>query len=106
MRGVGNQTRQEIIDFLSKLRGRFPGVDPARTKDQPAPDEPSGPPTLERLEHRVVGIRNPKKDAEWHIRAGLLGVDGVGVPAAGALAQPDRHRRGPGHHPSPSRARW
>lgn len=75
MRGVGYRTRREIIDYLSKLRGRFPGVDPARTKDQPAPDEPSGPPTLERLEHRVVGIKIPKKDAEWRIRTALLGVE-------------------------------
>ena len=27
MRGVGNQTRQEIIDFISQLRGRFPNVE-------------------------------------------------------------------------------
>ena len=74
MRGVGNRTRREIIDFLSKLRGRFPGVDPARTKEQAPADETTGPPSLEALEHRVVGIKIPKKDAEWNIRAGLLGV--------------------------------
>ena len=27
MRGVGNQIRREIIDYVCKLRGRFPGVD-------------------------------------------------------------------------------
>ena len=27
MRGIGNQTRREIIDFISQLRGRFPNVE-------------------------------------------------------------------------------
>ena len=86
MRGVGNQTRREIIDFVSELRGRFPDVEPPATKEQPARTSRSGPPSLERLEHRVVGIKIPKKDAEWRIRTALLGVDGAGVasrPATG-----------------------
>ncbi len=77
MRGVGYRTRREIIDYVTQLRGRFPGVDPARIKDQSSPDEPSGPPTLERLEHRIVGAKIPKKDAEWRIRTALLGVEGT-----------------------------
>ena len=74
MRGVGNQTRQEIIDFLSKLRERFPSVEAVHPKDQPATEEIVGPLGLELLHHRIVGARNPKKDAEWRIRAALLGV--------------------------------
>jgi serine/threonine protein kinase len=74
MRGVGHQTRREIIDFLSKLRGRFPSVEAPRIKEPATPDEPSGPPSLERLEQRVVGIKIPKKEAEWRIRTALLGV--------------------------------
>src|SRR5262249_20320021 len=60
MRGVGNQTRREIIDFLSKLRGRFPSVEAARPQDESATEESEGPLGLELLEHRVVGARNPR----------------------------------------------
>src|SRR5271165_5503645 len=74
MRGIGNQTRREIIDFISQLRGRFPSVEAVATKEKPSPDEPSGPPSLELLEHRIVGVKIPKKDAEWRIRNALLGV--------------------------------
>lgn len=73
MKGVGNQTRQEIIRFVGQLREKFPNVE-AKPKEQPAAEEPSGPPSLELLHHRIVGVRNPKKDAEWNIRAGMLGV--------------------------------
>jgi len=75
MRGVGNQTRQEIIRFVSRLRERFPTVEPLRPKAEPTADETTGPPTLEVLQHRVVGVRSPKKDAEWNVRAGLLGTN-------------------------------
>jgi hypothetical protein len=73
MRGIGNQTRREIIDFISQLRGRFPNVEPS-IKGTPSPDKPSGPLSLELLEHRIVGIKIPKKDAEWRIRTTLLGL--------------------------------
>jgi serine/threonine protein kinase len=76
MRGIGNQTRREIIDFITQLRGRFPNVEVTTTKEKPSPDEPSGPPSLELLEHRIVGLRIPKKDAEWRIRNTLLGLTG------------------------------
>jgi hypothetical protein len=33
MRGVGNQTRREILGFLGELRTRFPNVEPIRPKD-------------------------------------------------------------------------
>lgn len=79
MRGVGNQTRREIIEFVSKLRGRFPNFQATRAKEPPA-DETLGPPALERLEQRVVGIKIPKKDAEWRIRTALLVVDGAQPP--------------------------
>lgn len=74
MKGVGNQTRQEIIRFVGQLREKFPNVEPIKPKDQPATDEDTGPPSLEALHHRIVGIRNPKKDGEWNVRTGLLGV--------------------------------
>lgn len=74
MRGVGNQTRQEIIRYVIQLREKFPNVEPIPPKDPPATDEDTGPPSLEALHHRIVGIRNPKKDGEWNVRAGLLGV--------------------------------
>jgi serine/threonine protein kinase len=73
MRGVGNQTRQEVIRFLGELRGRFPDVEPVRKKET-ATDEASGPPSLEVLHHSVVGIRNQKKEADWNIRCSLLGI--------------------------------
>src|SRR5581483_5324331 len=68
MRGVGNQTRQEIIRFISELRERFPTVEPARPRTEPTTDEAAGPPSLEVLRQRIVGVRSPKKDAEWNIR--------------------------------------
>jgi serine/threonine protein kinase len=74
LRGVGTQTRQEIIGFLSRLRHRFPNAELTRPKDPPTDDRPVGPPTLEALEERVFGPRNGKKEAEWNIRATLLGV--------------------------------
>lgn len=73
MKGVGNQTRQEIIRFVIQLREKFPNVEPIKPKDQAA-DEAAGPPSLEALHHRIVGVRNPKKDGEWNICTGLLGV--------------------------------
>ncbi|MBN9519354.1 BREX system serine/threonine kinase PglW [bacterium] len=72
MRGVGNQTRQEIVRFVTELRARFPDA-ASRPAEQPVHDETTGPPSLEALEHRTVGVRSRKKEAEWNIRAGLLG---------------------------------
>lgn len=112
MKGVGNQTRQEIIRFVGELRERFPDAPTVKPKDEPAPDESTGPPSLEQLHHRIVGVRNPKKDVEWTIRAGLLGVtaptgqppnqwpsqtdvaDAVGVTRAriGQVVSADRNR--------------
>jgi len=74
MKGVGNQTRQETIRFVGELREKFPIVEAPKAKDQPAPDEFEGPPSLENLHHRIIGVRNPKKDADWNIRARLLGL--------------------------------
>ncbi|MGL4419376.1 MAG: protein kinase domain-containing protein, partial [Gemmataceae bacterium] len=83
MRGVGNQTRQEIIRFISELRERFPTVEAVQPKNESSSDVPTGPPTLEALQQRIVGVRSPKKDAEWNIRAGLLGMDARdGQPAS------------------------
>lgn len=84
MKGVGNQTRQEIIRFVGELREKFPNVEALMPKDQPAPDESAGPPSLENLHHRIVGARHPKKDAEWNMRAGLLGVT---APASQSASQ-------------------
>ncbi len=74
MRGVGNRTRQEIIRYVSELRGRFPDVEAIRSQDQPPSDEPLGVPSLEALHQHVVGIQHQKKEAEWSIRLALLGL--------------------------------
>ena len=90
MRGVGNQTRQEIIRFISELRERFPAIEPGSPKPEAAADEITGPPSLEVLHQRIVGIRSPKKDAEWNIRAGLLGTNAPdGQPACYWPSQTD-----------------
>ncbi len=67
MRGVGNQTRQEIIRFISELRERFPNIDQAA-------EEIVGTPTLEALRQRILGSRTPKKEADWNLRCSLLGL--------------------------------
>ena len=74
MKGVGNQTRQEIIRFIGQLREKFPNVEANKHADQSPIDILTEPPTLEVLHHRIVGFRNPKKDAEWKMRAMFLGV--------------------------------
>jgi serine/threonine protein kinase len=74
MRGVGNQTRQEIIRFVSELRGRFPDIESIRAQEKSHSDEPLGAPTLEALHQHIVGVRHPKKEAEWSIRLALLGL--------------------------------
>ncbi len=90
MRGVGNQTRQEIIRFISELRERFPAIEPGQPKPEAAADDITGPPSLEMLHQRVVGVRSPKKDAEWNIRAGLLGTNARdGQPACFWPSQTD-----------------
>ena len=83
MPGVGNQTRQEIIRFVTKLRERFPKDEATRHKPLPtAHDEQTGIPSLEALENHVVGARNPKKEADWRIRACLLGISAPDGQAA------------------------
>jgi serine/threonine protein kinase len=74
MRGVGNQTRQEIIRFVSELRTRFPDAPAIQVREYVLAEETPTPLSLELLEQRTVGVRNPKKEAEWNIRAGLLGI--------------------------------
>lgn len=73
MRGVGNQTRQEIIRFVAELRDRFPDLDTERPATVTAEEVETGIPPLELLEQRVLGARNAKKEAEWRIRCALLG---------------------------------
>ena len=67
MKGVGNQTRQEIIRFIGGLRERFPNTESAT-------DEFLGTPTLDSLRQRILGTRNPKKETDWNLRCGLLGL--------------------------------
>ena len=74
MRGVGNQTRREIIRFVGELRQRFPNVLAIKPSEPTPIDILTEPPSLEVLHHRIVGFRNPKKDGEWKMRAELLGV--------------------------------
>ena len=72
MRGVGNQTRQEIIRFVAELRDRFPDTEASRPTTTTSTEE-IGIPSLELLEQRVLGARSAKKESEWRIRAALLG---------------------------------
>ncbi|MGM0490406.1 MAG: BREX system serine/threonine kinase PglW [Planctomycetota bacterium] len=72
MRGVGNQTRQEIIRFVAELRERFPDLKEAGTRKDDSAHEIDGVPSLELLERRVTGSRNSKKVTEWNIRSALL----------------------------------
>lgn len=73
MRGVGNQTRQEIICFVAELRDRFPDVESPRPSSVTDDEEQAGIPPLELLDQRVLGARSAKKEAEWRIRCALLG---------------------------------
>jgi serine/threonine protein kinase len=67
MRGVGNQTRQEIIRFISELRERFPSTESTA-------EEIVGTPTLEILHQRVLGSHSPKNETDWGLRCSLLGL--------------------------------
>jgi serine/threonine protein kinase len=83
MRGVGNQTRQEIIRFIAALKERFPNL------DEPA-EEIVGTPTLEALRHRILGSHNAKKETDWNIRCSLLGLTSVASqPASNWPSQTD-----------------
>ena len=74
MRGVGNQTRQEIIRFVAELRERFPNIETPRPATATATTtEVVGTPSLELLEQRVLGARSAKKESEWLVRSALLG---------------------------------
>lgn len=73
MRGVGNQTRQEIIRFVAELRDRFPDIEAVRPPSTNTDDEQTGIAALELLEQRVLGAKSSKKEAEWRIRCALLG---------------------------------
>lgn len=73
MRGVGNQTRREITEFVAELRDRFPDVkdEGGRLKDESDHDEDQFA-ALELLDQRVFGARNSKRQDEWQIRTALL----------------------------------
>jgi serine/threonine protein kinase len=74
MRGVGNQTRREITEFVAELRERFPDVKDEGPKRKDESDHPDDQPaSLESLMQRVFGARAPKRDEEWKIRQTLLG---------------------------------
>ena len=101
MRGVGNQTRREIIDFLSKLRGRFPSVE-AVSPQGSASQRGSQRATRSRTpgtSHRR-GTQSQERRRMAH-PSGLARRHGQRQPAAQPLAQPGRHCGFPGDHPSP-----
>lgn len=76
MRGVGNKTRKEIIEFVARLRERFPDVEEVRpTSVEPEEETDLGPVSLELLQQRVLGSYTAKRESEWRIRAALLGTD-------------------------------
>jgi serine/threonine protein kinase len=94
MRGVGNQTRQEIIRYVAALKERFPN------NEEPA-EEILGTPTLETLRNRVLGTKAAKKEIDWNIRCELLG---FGPGARPSLLQwPSQTDTADSLHVSPSR---
>jgi len=73
MRGVGNQTRREITEFVAELRERFPNVKDDAGKSKQESDHPEDlPASLENLDHRVLGTQNAKTASDWQIRLALL----------------------------------
>lgn len=94
MRGVGNQTRQEIIRCVAALKERFPN------NEEPA-EEIAGTPTLETLRQRILGTHTAKKETDWNIRCHLLGLSSaVRQPASNWPSQTDTADAA---HVSPSR---
>lgn len=76
MRGVGNKTRKEIIEYVTRLRERFPDV-ASRVEKPAAPTDGTaeGPVTLEVLANRVQGSPSSRAAAEGRIRTALLRLD-------------------------------
>jgi serine/threonine protein kinase len=73
MKGVGNQTRQEIIRCVGTLRERFPDLEAVR-RHEDKEESFVGTPSLESLRDRILGTRSTKKEGEWNIRCSLLGL--------------------------------
>ncbi len=103
MRGVGNQTRREIIRFVGELRHRFPNVLANKSDDQTPIDVLTEPPSLEVLHHRIVGFRNPKTRCRVEDPGRVPGRDGAGESTGQPVAKPDRCRRRPACHSGPDR---
>ena len=101
MRGVGNQIRQEIIRFVGALKERFPTIE-AICRNEDTPEEIIGTPTLETLHHRILGSHNPKKETDWNIRCGLLGL-APGDSSQPASRWPSQTDIAEAMHVSPSR---
>lgn len=72
MRGVGNQTRREITEFFTQLRERFPESKDESSKSKDSDHQDNKTPSLETLEHRVFGLKNPKSPIDSQIRQSLL----------------------------------
>src|SRR6516162_5909834 len=94
MRGVGNQTRQEIIRCVAALKERFPN------NEEPA-EEILGTPTLETLRNCVLGTKAAKKEIDWNIRCELLGFGSAARPSP--LQWPSQTDTADSMHVSPSR---
>jgi serine/threonine protein kinase len=76
MKGVTNQTRKEILNFLTDLREKHPLPDPKKNKEveQASIDSPASVLSLESFYQRILGPKNERKNSEWNIRAAILGV--------------------------------
>ncbi len=73
MRGVGNQTRQEIIRYVTRLRERLPDLKgEAGARRAPEPLDENATPAIEQIAQRVTGLRLAKKQDESQIRDALL----------------------------------
>ena len=104
MRGVGNQTRREIIDFVSQLRGRFPNVEaaphqgPARTGRALGTAQPRSC-----WSTGSSGSRSRRRTPSGASAPPCSGLTAAESQPPEPLAQPDGHRRRPGHLPCPCR---
>ena len=74
MRGVGNQTRQEIIRFVGELREKFPNVEAIKPKDQSPVEILTDRPAWKSCTIASSAFAIPRRKPSGSIRAGLLGV--------------------------------
>ena len=73
LRGVGNQTRREVLDTLERLLERFPSSEPARP-EAPAPSEEGATFSLDRLVRELLEARGVRRELR-PVAEAWLGLD-------------------------------